>query len=147
MHNTYDLIFSLGGSCATASQLNKRELRFCSLPLDYVFFSHSGTAIRNLADAFDNGFQYFLLKENLRELKEDERGRESDKMQYIDTATQYKWIHHFQRSIEEAGAYNQVKEKIDRRIKRLLSFLAQSNRVLAILDTAFDIETEFCLKS
>lgn len=139
----YDLIFSLGGSCAAACQLDKRKLRFASLPLDYTFFRNETSALRNLAEAFDTNFEKFLLKENLEELKGAMRGADHNgKMQYIDTYTKYRWINHFPRPIEEIGAYKEVKETIDRRIKRWITFLSESKKVLAILTNATEIPAE-----
>lgn len=74
----YDLIFSLGGSCAAACQLKQRGLRPCSLPLDYTFFWHSAKPLRMLAKCLDENFSHFLLKENLEELKGKERGADHD---------------------------------------------------------------------
>ena len=143
MEKEYDLIFSLGGSCAAACQLVQRGLRFCSLPLDYTFFRYDGKPLRKLAESFDNDFKYFLLKENLRELKGDERGAEHDgKMQYIDTYTGYRWINHFEQPIENEGSYEKVKEKIDRRINRLKDLLAKSTKVLAICTNASTLEKD-----
>ena len=150
----YDLIFSLGGSCAAACQLVQRGLRFCSLPLDWTFFRHNGEPLRKLAESFDTDFKDFLLKENLKELEGDERGADHDgKMQYIDTYTGYRWVNHFEKPIEEEGAYELVKEKIDRRINRLDSFLSKSRRVLALVTNAslitkedFDVLTKSFIK-
>ena len=46
----YDLIFSLGGSCAAACQLDRRKLRFCSLPLDYTFYKNEPHILLNIVD-------------------------------------------------------------------------------------------------
>lgn len=136
----YDLIFSLGGSCAAACQLKRRNMRFAALPTDYTFFKYSGEPLRKLAEGFDNNFKNWLLKENLEELQGEERGADHEgRMQYIDTYTKYRWINHFNKPISEPGEYEEIKEKIDRRIQRLITFLEKSKRVLAIVSNASDI--------
>ena len=139
----YDFIFSLGGSCAAACQLDRRNLRFCSLPLDYTFYKNEPHILLNIVEAFDTNFEKFLLKENIRELQGSDRGADHNgKMQYIDSYTKIRWIKHLPRPIEEAGPYEQVKEIIDRRIKRWGTLLSESKKVLGILTNATEIPVE-----
>lgn len=139
----YDLIFSLGGSCAAACQLDRRKLRFCSLPLDYTFYKNEPHILLNIVEAFDTNFEKFLLKENIRELQGSDRGADHNgKMQYIDSYTKIRWINHFPRPIEDVGAYEDVKEIIDRRIKRWVTLLSESKKVLGILTNATEIPVE-----
>ena len=136
----YDLIFSLGGSCAAACQLDRRNLRFVSLPLDYTFFRHTSEPIHKLAEAFENDFKNFLLKENLQELHGADRGADHNgKMQYIDTYTKYCWVNHFSKPISEKGEYETVKATIDKRIARLISLLEKAKTVLMIVSNTHEI--------
>lgn len=139
----YDFIFSLGGSCAAACQLDRRKLRFCSLPLDYTFYKNEPHILLNIVEAFDTNFEKFLLKENIRELQGSDRGADHNgKMQYIDSYTKIRWINHFPRPIEDVGAYEEVKEIIDGRIKRWVTLLSESKKVLGILTNATEIPVE-----
>lgn len=139
----YDLIFSLGGSCAAACQLDRRKLRFCSLPLDYTFYKNEPHILLNIVEAFDTNFEKFLLKENIRELQGSDRGADHNgKMQYIDSYTKIRWINHFPRPIEDVGAYEDIKEIIDGRIKRWVTLLSESKKVLGILTNATEIPVE-----
>lgn len=139
----YDLIFSLGGSCAAACQIDRRKMRFASLPLDYTFVKKEPRILENLARCFDNNFVDFLLKENLYELEGADRGDDHNgKMQYGDSLVKYRWVNHFPRPITEEGAYEEVKEVIDRRIERWLQFLSESKKVLAIFTNATEIPLE-----
>ena len=63
----FDLVFSLGGNCTAAHNLQYRGLRKFSLPFDWTYIVDE-KAIYNLAEGFQTDFKYFLLKENLEEL-------------------------------------------------------------------------------
>lgn len=139
----FDLICSLGGNCSVAHNLLIRNLRKFALPFDWTYIKNEN-AIYNLAECFKNNFRDFLLKENLQELVGEEyNNSHSDKVQYKDCKTGYYWVNHFNKRIEDFNdEYIKVKEKIDRRIKRLKFYIDKSEKILFILSTTFEINIE-----
>ncbi len=138
----YDFVCSLGGNCSGASNLKQRGMRTFSLPFDWTYIK-SGNAINNLAKCFQEGFKNFLLKENLQELTEDEYNRaHTDNAQYKDTYTGYYYVNHFSKKIDNSDEYEIVKTKLDRRIKRMLEYIDNSDKILFVLSTCFQIEEE-----
>ena len=137
MKNKYDLIFSIGCSCCSASQLSIRNKRHCSLPFDWLFFRDSSTLYK-LAECFNEDFKNFFLFDNLKELTANDRG-DGDKYQYQDTYTGYRFIHDFG-DFPKEKTYKYNKEKYTKRIKRLYTLIEKSKNVLLLCDTTFDIE-------
>lgn len=70
--NEYDLIVSLGGNCAAALQLKRRNLRLFSFPFDYLAMQ-DGRGVNYLAEGFLTDFSNFMLKNNLKELNDEEK--------------------------------------------------------------------------
>lgn len=137
MKNKYDLIFSIGGSCCSASQLKARNKRYSSLPFDWLFHKDSSTLYK-LAECFSDDFKNFFLFDNLKELSVNERGN-GDKYQYKDLYTGYCFIHDFGNfSKEKSYEYN--KEKYIRRLKRLYDQIKKSKNVLILLDVTYEID-------
>ena len=136
----YDLICSLGGNCAAAHNLMTRGLGPFSLPFDWVYMLDE-TPIYKLADCFCEDFKNFLLKENLKPLPEGPNPSHLDRQQYYDTYTGYRFVNHFDLPIEQGG-YAPVKEKMDRRIKRLYEYIQKGKTVLFVLSLPFEISAE-----
>ena len=113
----YDLIFSLGGSCATAKQLKMNGLRNASYPFDWLFCLND-RHLKYLIKAFQTDFHDWLLYENLRELTTEERG-DSKCFQYCDEAIGYNFIHDFHKPKEDITEYTEVKDKQQQNSKLL----------------------------
>ena len=146
---TYDLIVSLGGNCAVANQLLFRDMRPFSLPLDYVFMVDYAP-IKYLQEAFKNRFEKFCLKENLVELVGEERADDrSGNIQYKDTYSGFRFIHHFPKPIEQGGVFDATKETLNRRIERLFAKIDKRKKILFVLNTnfAFDVQLAIELKN
>lgn len=142
MNKKYDLIFSLGGSCASAHNLRKRHLRFCSFPLDWCFFADE-SVLSNLNKCFQEDFKNFFLQENLVELNEDEKGDDGGgHIQYKDIYTGYRFIHVFDKPATDTKYYQKIKNIVDKRIKRLYKQLKKAQKVLLLLDTNFEVKYE-----
>lgn len=138
----YNFVCSLGGNCSGASNLKQRGMRTFSLPFDWTYIK-SEDAINNLAKCFQEGFKNFLLKENLQELTGDEYNHShTDKAQYKDIYTGYYYVNHFSKKIDNSNEYEIVKSKLDRRIKRMLKCIDNSDKILFVLSTCFQIEKE-----
>lgn len=134
----YDLIFSLGGSCATAKQLKMNGLRNASYPFDWLFCLND-RHLKYLINAFQTDFHDWLLYENLRELTAEERG-DSKCFQYCDEVSGYNFIHDFHKPKEDITEYTEVKDKYKRRINRLLEKISKSKNILIIFDARYDVD-------
>lgn len=141
----YDLIFSLGGSCATTNQLKLlRNLQFCSFPFDWLFHRSVKTMIY-FQEFLKTDFKNFLIRENMELLIDEERGNSPLEHQYRCRLSGYSYIHDFNNSIENETEYKAVKKKYSRRLKRLFKYIKKSKKILLILDAMYPIEID-CLK-
>lgn len=119
----FDLIFSIGGSCASASQLKYRNLRYCSLLFDW-FFTRSEMPFLRLCECFKSDFKDFFLQKNLVELFGDERGKDSGgHFQCKDTYSENRAIHLFNKPASDNSEYKRVKKILNNRIKRLYKLI------------------------
>jgi len=137
---TYDLVCSLGGNCAAAHNLLYRGMRHFSLPFDWLYILDD-KPIYKLIDAFETDFAKFCLKENLIPLPEGINNAHNDMVQYYDTYSEYRFVNHFKKTIEDGG-YEPVKQKIDRRISRLYKYINKYNKFLFILSTSFELNSK-----
>lgn len=140
LKNEYDLIFSLGGSCAVAKQLIFNNLRKCSLPFDWLFH-FDNDSIEYLIYAFEFGFGDWMKFENLVELAPSERG-DSELYQYKDILTGFNTIHDFEKPTTDHNAMIEVTSKYTRRINRMLDYLSRANSVLLILDARYTVDQD-----
>ncbi len=126
-----------GGGCAAAHNLRYRNLRFCALPFDWTYFTND-EAIYILANNFKNGFKNYMLKENLKELPQNLSHK--DKIQYEDTFAKLIWANHFSMPINsENDSYDVIKAKFDRRFKRLINLIQDSNRICFLFSTNYPV--------
>lgn len=132
---SFDLIFSIGGSCASASQLKNRGFRFTSLPFDWLTTFNPNDTLTGLIKCFKDDFTNFLKQKNLVELTEDEKGDDNrGHIQCKDLVTQYHIIHCFKKHFNDKKEYARVKAIFDRRIKKLYNLLDKSNSVCILFD-------------
>lgn len=131
-----DLIISLGGNCSAAHNLRYREMRFFSLPFDWVYITDT-QPITYLSTAFQTHFRDFFLKENLIRVQ----GNAHHAIIYQDTLSKYYFPNHFSTSIDMGNEYARVATKINRRIDRLYDKIEAANVVLLILATYFPFDT------
>lgn len=134
MSKEYDLILSLGGSCAVANQLKVRGLRPFSLPFDWVFCV-SPDALARLADCFRDDFKRWLLPENLVEVDACDRNAHAAKFQYRDTFTGYRFLHDFMKPKEIS--IDEVRSKYRRRIDRLYDKLYKAGSIALCFDAKY----------
>ena len=131
---SYDLIVSLGGSCAVANQLKVRGLRPYSLPFDWLFCV-SPDSLARLADCFRDDFSRWMLSENLVEVDACDRNASAAKYQYRDTFTGYRFIHDFMRPKEVC--IDDVRSKYKRRIDRLYEKLRAADSIALCFDAKY----------
>jgi len=121
----FDLIFSIGEACSCTESLRKYDLQRCSYPFDWLFGSNFVGRCKILANKFDN----FIEKEDLEYSYEEKSIKCSAYHNKINDIT---FNHDFLKEIPFDTAYNLVKEKYDRRIKRLLDEIDKSDSILAV---------------
>ena len=136
----YDLICSLGGNCSVAHNLRFRGLRLYSLPFDWCYMDNE-TPLYKLAECFMNdSFNLIAQKENLIFLPNNENDKfHSNTVHYKDSWSNYYFVNHFCKKIEEGG-YDDFSKVLKRRIRRLLDKIETSQNILFILGVNFEIE-------
>lgn len=113
----FDLIFSIGSTCAAAMHLDKLRLRMCALPFDW-------TGLASFDQRFDSlvtRFAGFMEKENLDFVGGKLGDEKCDG--YVDRVQGYCFAHDFPLHGNLDEDHPAVKEKYDRRCSRLLKFL------------------------
>lgn len=138
----YDLIFSLGGNCSAASNLQRRGLRPFALPFDWVYFKEIST-IDYLIDGFRTRFKDLMLKENLVEITPSHPewvDTHKGFLKYLDTISGYRFVNHFTKPIEEDGEYERVAAKLRQRVNRLFEAIEHGNTFLLLLATDVEVE-------
>lgn len=131
----YDLICSLGANCSAAHQLRYRGLRKFALPFDWTAMKED-ECLYKLSEGFENNFEKFLLKENLIKLDNDEYSQaHKDRIQYKDKYTEIYYYNHFNKELNDNYEYEKVRQKFNKRIKRLINLINSSNRILFIFSS------------
>ena len=134
---SYDLVCSLGGNCAAAHNLKWKGLRLYAYPFDWTYVTEV-KSIYKLAESFKNNFSDILLRENLKELPANPDHKNN--IQYEDKKTNIVWPNHFKYKIENDKEYQKVKQKIDRRCKRLLEHINKADKILFLFSLNFEVE-------
>ena len=134
MKRVYDIILSLGGSCAVANQLKCRGLRLASYPFDWIF-TKEPLSLERLSECFRDGFVNWMKPENLVDIGVVERNLHAAKYQYRDTYTGFRFIHDFIEKKEKC--IKQVRQKYLRRIERMYSRLRCAKRIALCFDADF----------
>lgn len=123
---TYDLAFSLGFSCACTQSLREAGLQFASYPFDWV-----GTpCLQASVHMLETDFSGWMDKDDL-ELYDIRRAPLFSKV-YRNARTGFGFPHDFPYSRAFEEAYPSVRERYDRRIRRLTDMIASSRKVLAV---------------
>ena len=130
----YDLVLSLGGSCAVANQLKVRGLRLFSLPFDWLYCT-SYHSLEALAIAFKNDFVYWMVDQNMEEMLASDYEKNAARFQYVDRLTGYRFIHDFSQPKEVI--LHEVREKYQQRIHRLQEYLKCADSIALCFDSNF----------
>ncbi|MFS0562179.1 DUF1796 family putative cysteine peptidase [Terribacillus sp. 179-K 1B1 HS] len=127
----YDAVFSLGDLCLGAIQMKKNNLRPFSGPIDWM----GSPLLTSVIQLFEKRFADFMLLENLRIA-----GYASDDMLLVsDDKNLIMSNHDFDtanNSLSQLTTYPSVKERLDRRVDRLLEKLITAQRILFIRTNA-----------
>ncbi|PAD35298.1 MULTISPECIES: DUF1796 family putative cysteine peptidase [Terribacillus] len=132
----YDAVFSLGDLCLGAIQMKKNNLRPFSGPLDWM-----GTPLLpKVTQLFEKRFADFMLQENLRIVGKatEQMLLVSDDRNFVMSSHDFDTAHN---SLTHLAMYPQVKEKLDRRVNRLLEKLITAQRILFVRTNASLEET------
>ncbi len=120
----YDLFYSLGASCFTASNLKKNKIRITSGPFDWLLHCPFDERINFILNDFKN----FLNKEDLAYCGDGE-----ENSYYKNTSNGFYYFHDFSKNREIFDdEFKHIKEKYDRRIKRFYDFIRTKKKVLLV---------------
>ena len=134
--NKYDLICSIGGNCSAAHNLRYKNLRSFSLPFDWLYIENA-KPLEYLSEGIANNFKDFCKKENLINIPQNEAHK--DCVSYFDSYTNYYFVNHFKKNIEDTNEFEIVNKKNNRRIERLFQNLSKSKKVLFLLYLNFEL--------
>ena len=135
LYKEYDAFISLGRNCHAATSLRYRGLLPYALPFDFLLNPYT-THMQSIIECFLTAFNNFFLYENLLQLsKEEHLCRQA--VQYKDVATNFFWIHHFEK-IKEYD-YKRVRQALDKKIDRLYFLLHNAHNILFITDNTVNI--------
>lgn len=125
--NEYDFVFSLGEACFCSAVLVAVNLRTMSSPFDWLFKSDFIGRVNILNSKFIN----WLNIEDLEYIDDPNMPSPCDK--YKNKKTGIVYLHDFDIDTPLEISYPKVKEKYERRIKRLLDKLSVENSKVLIV--------------
>ncbi|WP_342565801.1 DUF1796 family putative cysteine peptidase [Paenibacillus sp. FSL R7-0345] len=144
IHKEYDLIVSLGSSCAPAINMRRYGLRKFAMPLDWMISASLSDVNRLIGSRFDG----FMELENLSKLEEtdfflndgdplyDDPARHSLSKSYFIKDSRYNIVsaHDFPviPQVDWRSCYPAYRQKLDRRITRFWANLLLSSNSLFI---------------
>lgn len=132
----FDLFVSLGSACSCTQILRTCSLQYYSYPFDWLYGSNFLDRIKILVNNFEN----WLNKEDL--ISYGCRAETHPNDIYKNIRTDIVFNHDFQIDTPLYESYPKVKEKYDRRIKRLLYQIENSNKLLFVYITRPDEREE-----
>jgi len=145
MKNKYDIIFSLGRDCACAMYMKSAYLRACSGPFDWLTNADFETRI----DLIINDFKNFLNKKDIVPLAKNPNIQNDDKCDYYQNKRNgFYYFHDFPVNIPFDESFPAVQEKYQRRIRRFVDKIKQSDKVLLIWFSHYhNTSDDFLLKT
>ena len=123
----YDLIISLGQNCACTVILREAGLQEYSYPFDWLDSLSFDTQILLLV----NGFKNFCNKEDFSIYENKEKAAFAYNF-YQNKRTGFLFFHDFPKELHFDEAFDTVKQKYERRIKRMYDKIDASKKVLFI---------------
>lgn len=130
---TYDIIYSLGPTCAAATYLNRHHLRTTSGPLDWCGDAGGKGSIEERVRLVQTHFSDALQKENLHTSESPfESIHDEHCALYTDEATHFYLPHDFPAEQTLEQSYEQVKSKYARRIERFYENINAAEKVLLV---------------
>lgn len=126
INKKYDCIFSIGEACLCAGILAKLELRNFSSPFDWLY----GATLEERIQIFLNDFADYINKEDLEKIGQRDMPEPCDI--YYNHRNKITFNHDFPLGGDLNLTYPKIKEKYDRRIKKLLTTIKASKQVLIV---------------
>lgn len=126
LQDEYDFIFGIGAACSCSSTLRECGLQFESYPLDWLY----GGDLKTRTELLLNHFKNFINKEDLTKIGERENSLPCDI--YANTQNKIVFNHDFALHQDIDDTYPAVKEKYDRRIKRLYDRIQKAQKILIV---------------
>lgn len=123
----FDLILSVGEACSCTETLRKCRLQFSSYPFDWLYGAGFVARCKILTTDFKN----WLIKDNLEKVGDNNLSAEPKHI-YRNNITDITFNHDFPKHLTLDDSFEDVKNKYDRRIKRLLQQIKQSEKVLVV---------------
>ncbi len=128
-NKTFDLIIGIGEDCACSSYIRKFNLQFASYPFDWLTKSNFDTRIKLIL----NNFKDFFNKEDFNKLEKPKNAIVDLKCDYYENKkTDFYFYHDFESNLDFDNAFDIVKNRYDRRIKRLYRHIKNSKNILFI---------------
>ena len=118
----FDIIIPMGCYCPSAQALKGVKKRSRSLPFDWVGPLSFDQAVRFL----ETGFEGFFEKEDLVKYEKDTRKN----VGYVNTRNNLLFLHDFKEVAHFDEEYVQLREKYERRIKRIYQTIRDSKDIL-----------------
>ena len=143
--SVYDAVLPLGGGCPISFQLAHRGKRLFATPLDWTLIPDR-RGIDYLPTGIRTDFKDLLRRENLIVCAKQrvEKGRLT--WSYEDTLSGFQFVHHFHGDIADFCVYDHVWKVHTRRLRRMLDFIESNKRILFVLNTKFEFDTEAAVR-
>ncbi len=126
LNKKYDLIFGLGEACSCTQIIRGSRLQFESYPFDWL----SGTNLTGRTKILCDNFETWFNKEDLMFI--GTRQHPEPRNIYKNKKTDITFNHDFSLDGSFDDEYPKIKEKYDRRAKRLIQRIENSKKVLAV---------------
>ena len=126
---TADIFVSLGPACREAHYLRDENLRLASFPLDWMLDYSLETVIHLLKTGFNDFFT---------DIEEGEYRRKNSNYCIIDTKNHITSLHHFSRKMSIPDAKKAFHTTMQKRYKRLDSYLRQAETICFICNRIYD---------
>jgi len=125
----FDLVISIGEDCACSSYLRRFKLQDFSYPFDWL----TKAPFENRLELILNNFSDFLKKEDLYPIEKPETDSvDKDCDYWADKKYDFYFYHDFKTGEPFESEYLNVKNKFDRRIKRLYEQISNSRNILFV---------------
>lgn len=128
MQKQYDLIIPLGEACSCTEALRDACLQRASYPLDWLF----GSDFMGRVDLLISDFEHFIEKEDLRSAGYNNEDKNNLCDVYDNHHNGITFNHDFPAGMALEDSFAVVKEKYDRRIRRLISQTETAQKVLMV---------------
>ena len=122
----YDFIVSMGGACSCTTLLRKCKLQDFSYPYDWI----GGIPLKGRIELMLSGFKDWFHIEDF--VKTGSRLNPEPCDIYKNTKTDLLYVHDFPLNIPIEESFESVKNKYDRRIKRMLDNINNAQRVCLV---------------